>query len=108
MKARCLRQSSSSERWIFPLSPFRHGKDTVRWQPAASVKIGNLGTLGPKDDGCYANWRRHVRQTAELCTPIGGDMYAICRKHAAPMTEALSETYSRSPKPQVPGRADGK
>jgi len=67
---------------------------------AASIKIGNVGMLFAKGAGCYANWRRYLRQKAELCTPIGGDVYAICRKHAAPMGEALCEAHLRRPNPR--------
>ena len=71
----------------------------------ASVKIGNIGTPCAKGAGCYANWRRHLHQKAELCTPIGGDIYAICRKHADPMALTLSEVYHCRLKPK--GEADG-
>ena len=74
---------------------------------AASIKIGNVGMLFAKGTGCYANWRRHLRQKAELCTPIGGDMYAICRKHADPMAETLSEAYHRRPELLVSRNVDG-
>ena len=62
------------------------------------LKIGNVGTLSPKGAGCYANWRRHLHQLAETCTPYGGDVYAICRKHADLMTKVPSEAYHRRPK----------
>ena len=42
----------------------------------------------------------------ELCTPIGGDMYAICRKHADPMAETLSEAYHRRPELLVSRNVD--
>ena len=43
----------------------------------------------------------------ELCTPIGGDMYAIWRKHADPMAETLSEAYHRRPELLVSRNVDG-
>ena len=71
----------------------RHGELHVR--TAAPVKTDNVGALCAKGAGCYTNWRRHLRHKAELRTPIGGDMYAICRKHAARMTETPGEPYHR-------------
>ncbi|MDD6437881.1 MAG: hypothetical protein PUG09_07420 [Prevotella sp.] len=44
----------------------------------------------------------------ELCTPIGGDIYAICRKHAAPRAGTLSEADHRKPKAEAYGAAADK